>query len=307
VNDPSKAFMSDEMRSLVRRLSKRRRFTIAIVTGRRRDAILDFVQLKGLYYAGSHGFDIVAPGNVAMKQVATTFLPTLARVRTLLTPVIAAAAGAALEDNTYSLSVHHRNCGDDATVAALRASVAAIVAAQNRELRTFDGKKVIVGRTFAGCSMPDANRLHFISLSRKIFTFISFRSPHVRFFYISFIGDSAGAVMKQGRGRSLPHAQQSSLRFTLISAHLTSIFHFHFTLECRRFGRCINGTRARPFVTSCKPSFRDARSQRQVRVQRPPRTHTLTPTPTRSPPPTPPATPPLPTPTSLTSMPLLRR
>lgn len=58
VNDPEKAFMSPEMRAAVKNVAK---FSpTAIVSGRSRDKVLDFVKLKELYYAGSHGMDIMA-------------------------------------------------------------------------------------------------------------------------------------------------------------------------------------------------------------------------------------------------------
>ncbi|KAF0894058.1 hypothetical protein E2562_033947 [Oryza meyeriana var. granulata] len=58
VNDPEKAFMSPEMRVTVQKVAKH--FSTAIVSGRSRDRVFHFVKLTEIYYAGSHGMDILA-------------------------------------------------------------------------------------------------------------------------------------------------------------------------------------------------------------------------------------------------------
>ncbi|KAJ8452708.1 hypothetical protein Cgig2_005044 [Carnegiea gigantea] len=59
VDDPELAFMSDTMRSAVREVAKN--YPTAIISGRSRDKVYEFVQLNDVYYAGSHGMDIMAP------------------------------------------------------------------------------------------------------------------------------------------------------------------------------------------------------------------------------------------------------
>ena len=59
VPEPDKAFMSDEMREAVRQCA--RRFPTAIISGRSRQKVSQFVNLDELYYAGSHGLDIAGP------------------------------------------------------------------------------------------------------------------------------------------------------------------------------------------------------------------------------------------------------
>ena len=60
MSDPDAATLSDHMRDAVGKLSDRA--TVAIVSGRAREKLRNFVQLPELYYAGSHGFDIDGPG-----------------------------------------------------------------------------------------------------------------------------------------------------------------------------------------------------------------------------------------------------
>jgi trehalose 6-phosphate phosphatase len=47
------------MRDAVRQIA--RLFPTAIISGRGREKVQDFVKLKELYYAGSHGMDILGP------------------------------------------------------------------------------------------------------------------------------------------------------------------------------------------------------------------------------------------------------
>ena len=52
-------FPLPQMRDVVRGLA--RQFPTAIISGRGREKVENFVQLKELYYAGSHGMDIAGP------------------------------------------------------------------------------------------------------------------------------------------------------------------------------------------------------------------------------------------------------
>uniref|UniRef100_A0A452YU08 Trehalose 6-phosphate phosphatase n=1 Tax=Aegilops tauschii subsp. strangulata TaxID=200361 RepID=A0A452YU08_AEGTS len=48
-----------QMRAAVRHVASL--FPTAIISGRSRDKVFDFVKLTELYYAGSHGMDIMGP------------------------------------------------------------------------------------------------------------------------------------------------------------------------------------------------------------------------------------------------------
>ena len=99
--------MSAAMRDALRRLASRA--TVAVVSGRAREKIREFVDLGDLYYAGSHGFDIDGPGGLR-HAVAQHTLPLLAEARKALEGKLGAVEGCALEDNRFSVSVHWRKC-----------------------------------------------------------------------------------------------------------------------------------------------------------------------------------------------------
>ncbi|KAJ9164279.1 hypothetical protein P3X46_023878 [Hevea brasiliensis] len=130
VDNPDLAFMSDEMRSAVREVAKY--FPTAIISGRSREKVKEFVQLSNVYYAGSHGMDIMAPrrpvkscdgkyhtialdkkGNEVLFQPAKKFLPAIQKVRTALREKVMKIQGARIEDNRFCISVHFRQVREE--------------------------------------------------------------------------------------------------------------------------------------------------------------------------------------------------
>ncbi|GAB2283430.1 hypothetical protein Dimus_017945 [Dionaea muscipula] len=116
VDDPDRAFMSDPMRRVVRKVATL--FPTAIVSGRCRDKVYDFVRIAELYYAGSHGMDIKGPakGSKYLKeesqnvffQPAGEFLPMIDEVQKALQEKTKSILGANVENNKFCVSVHYR-------------------------------------------------------------------------------------------------------------------------------------------------------------------------------------------------------
>ncbi|KAI5347175.1 hypothetical protein L3X38_015054 [Prunus dulcis] len=130
VDDPDRAFMSDEMRAAVREVAKY--FPTAVISGRSRDKVKEFVQLSNVYYAGSHGMDIMVPprplrpcdannnttamdikGSDVLFQPAKRFLPAIQEIRTLLEEITRKVEGARVEDNRFCISVHFRKVREE--------------------------------------------------------------------------------------------------------------------------------------------------------------------------------------------------
>ncbi|XP_048553146.1 probable trehalose-phosphate phosphatase 5 [Triticum urartu] len=118
VNDPEKAFMSPEMRVAVKNVAKF--FPTAIVSGRSRDKVFEFVNLKELYYAGSHGMDIMLSSadsenkteddkEAKLFQPASEFLPMITEAYNSLVEATRSIKGANVENNKFCVSVHYRN------------------------------------------------------------------------------------------------------------------------------------------------------------------------------------------------------
>ncbi|CAN1264157.1 Probable trehalose-phosphate phosphatase 4 [Linum perenne] len=120
VDDPNSAFMSEEMRTAVREVAKC--FPTAIISGRSIDKVKEFVQLTNVYYAGSHGMDIMAPPRPVKSsdghypllfQPAKRFLPAIQKILKELEEVTGKVKGARVEDNRFCVSVHFRQVKDE--------------------------------------------------------------------------------------------------------------------------------------------------------------------------------------------------
>uniref|UniRef100_A0A0D9YW03 trehalose-phosphatase n=1 Tax=Oryza glumipatula TaxID=40148 RepID=A0A0D9YW03_9ORYZ len=102
VDDPDKAVMSPVMRAAVRNVAKY--FPTAIVSGRSRNKVFEFVKLKELYYAGSHGMDIMAS--------SANHEHSAEKVTKSLLQVVSGIEGATVENNKFCVSVHYRNVAE---------------------------------------------------------------------------------------------------------------------------------------------------------------------------------------------------
>ncbi|KAK6132178.1 hypothetical protein DH2020_034079 [Rehmannia glutinosa] len=126
VDNPDHAFMSNAMRAAVKNVAKY--FPTAIISGRSRDKVYEFVGLTELYYAGSHGMDIMGPvrpsstdykncirstdkqgKEVNLFQPASEFLPMIDEVFKSLVEITKDIVGANVENNKFCVSVHYRN------------------------------------------------------------------------------------------------------------------------------------------------------------------------------------------------------
>ncbi|CAL0329164.1 unnamed protein product [Lupinus luteus] len=117
VDNPDCAFMSDNMRAAVKKVAEY--FPTAIISGRNRDMVYEFVGLTELYYAGSHGMDIMCPVKstnnqkqdmeVNLFQPAAEFLPMIDEVFRSLVETTKDIKGAKVENNKFCAAVHYRN------------------------------------------------------------------------------------------------------------------------------------------------------------------------------------------------------
>ncbi|MCA9403389.1 MAG: trehalose-phosphatase [Candidatus Omnitrophica bacterium] len=107
VDTPDLAVISDEMREMVIRSAAAH--MTAIVSGRATDDVRSKVRVDGIYYAGSHGFEIVGPdGNVHQNPQAAQIRESVKTIHAELSDRLAGVKGALVEDVKYTISVHYR-------------------------------------------------------------------------------------------------------------------------------------------------------------------------------------------------------
>ncbi len=139
VERPELAVLSDSMRSIVRALAER--CSVAVVSGRDRPDVEKLVGIDNLIFAGSHGFDIAAPGGRAIqREEGAEFADLLENVKARLNREVAPIEGSLIEPKKSSVAVHYRLVAE-ADRPRVQAVVDAILAEHDR-LRVTPGKMV---------------------------------------------------------------------------------------------------------------------------------------------------------------------
>lgn len=136
---PELAVLSEAMRTTIRTLAEQ--CTIAIVSGRDRANVERLVKLAGLFYAGSHGFDIAGPhGWEVRHEIGAHCLPELDQAEAMLRERLVSIQGCLVERKKYSVAVHFRLVEDE-NVEQVSQAVTEVVASR-ANLRKRDGKRV---------------------------------------------------------------------------------------------------------------------------------------------------------------------
>lgn len=111
VDTPDLAVISEEMRKVVQDISEI--LTVSIVSGRATDDVRGKVKIDGIFYAGSHGFEIVDPkGEVTINSQAQKIRGTIDEVHKKLSERLKGVPGALVENVKYTISSHYRLVSD---------------------------------------------------------------------------------------------------------------------------------------------------------------------------------------------------
>ncbi|MGF1598472.1 MAG: trehalose-phosphatase [Acidimicrobiales bacterium] len=141
VDDPEAATLSDPARRALERLAGR--CAVAIVSGRGLADVRERVGLEGLYFAGSHGFEIAGPGGLYREhEPAAALLGELDRVERELVEATRSCDGVQVERKRYAIAVHTRRAASE----AIRQRAGALAAEHGERvegLRTQHGKEVV--------------------------------------------------------------------------------------------------------------------------------------------------------------------
>lgn len=101
------AAISEEMRGLVKELSKR--YCIAVISGRGMADVKQRMNLPDLYYAGSHGYEISGPnGFFKENEEAQKILPLFDEIEPVLREQLQKIKGVDFERKKFTLAIHYR-------------------------------------------------------------------------------------------------------------------------------------------------------------------------------------------------------
>ncbi len=139
VSQPEDAILADDMRDVLRELS--RLCTVAVVSGRDRADVEPLVDLEELIYAGSHGFDIKGPAGLRLEhEGGREALPDLENAERELRELIEPVPGARVERKRFAIANHYRNVATK-DVPRVEQAVRDVLGRYER-LRLSSGKKV---------------------------------------------------------------------------------------------------------------------------------------------------------------------
>ncbi|MCV7030164.1 trehalose-phosphatase [Mycobacterium sherrisii] len=136
VDDPDAAQLVAGGRAALQRLAAR--CPVAILSGRDLADVTKRVGLPGIWYAGSHGFELTAPdGTHHQNEAAAATVPVLTQAADQLRERLGAIPGVVVEHKRFGVAVHYRNAARERV-----GEVAAAVRAAGRR----DGLRVTTGR-----------------------------------------------------------------------------------------------------------------------------------------------------------------
>ncbi|MBM3926616.1 MAG: trehalose-phosphatase [SAR202 cluster bacterium] len=143
VSRPELGTLPGDTRHVIDRLAQRH--PTAIVSGRPKWQLQDFVKLDNVYYSGSHGMEIAGPaGSGIEKTIAAQYLPDLRRAYQALAQAVRPIPGVFPEDAKYTVAVHFR-LADPQREPEIERIVDNILL-QIPSLRKLHGKKIFVLR-----------------------------------------------------------------------------------------------------------------------------------------------------------------
>lgn len=107
-SEPSKAKLSAAVRQLLRKLKAAKNVRVAVVSGRSLANLKQYVRIRGLIYAGNHGFEVQGQGISYVHPAAKALKNSFRKLTRQLKQVFAPFRGVVVEHKTFSVSVHYR-------------------------------------------------------------------------------------------------------------------------------------------------------------------------------------------------------
>lgn len=139
VDDPRDAVLAPEARALLQDLS--RLVPVGVISGRDLDDVRARVGIDGIWYGGSHGFDLAGPGGWRhVEEAGEAAIPALDAAEAELGEALGPIRGTSLERKRFSLAVHYRRAPPEAAAGVERA--VDDVLGRREGLRKTSGKKV---------------------------------------------------------------------------------------------------------------------------------------------------------------------
>lgn len=108
VKFPDRAILNENVRDLLGALVKDKRFKLAIISGRALKEIINLVGVKGAYYIGNHGLEMMGPSLSFVHPFAEKLSPIISNICMNLKNELKNIDGVMVEDKGMTASIHYR-------------------------------------------------------------------------------------------------------------------------------------------------------------------------------------------------------
>ncbi len=144
VSTPDKAVIPRPVKILLKEISQKKDFKVAIISGRSLADIKKRVGVEGIIYSGNHGLEVESPKIKHKPQISAEYMEGLKKLKEELKYRLKGIKGAFIEDKGISLAVHFREAGKKETnlIKTIFREVA-IIPSVVKKIKIRTGKKVI--------------------------------------------------------------------------------------------------------------------------------------------------------------------
>lgn len=111
VGSPKDAKLSEKMKGLLVKLSKKKGFKLAIISGRKLGDIKEKIKLPDIIYGGNHGLEGEILGEKYIFPVPAKVLGDFKKIKDRLNPITNKFKGTFIEDKGLTMSFHYRLAG----------------------------------------------------------------------------------------------------------------------------------------------------------------------------------------------------
>ncbi|MCF7870261.1 MAG: trehalose-phosphatase [Candidatus Omnitrophica bacterium] len=164
VEKPDMAKISKSMQEAVKKLSQK--YPVSIVSGRRREDVQSLVGIEGLFYAGSHGFDIKGPDFQVIQPKAKEVIPLVSEIIKLFHSELDKIEGVIVEEKKFSVAIHYRLVKKESQIKKIKELVDSVVNNHKKDLRLLSGKKVF--ELLPNMEWDKGKAIRWISESMKV-------------------------------------------------------------------------------------------------------------------------------------------
>jgi trehalose-phosphatase len=144
VDRPEEAELSPEMEGILKFLTKKKGFKVAIISGRSLSDLKQKIKIRNIIYVGNHGLEVERKGKKFIYPQASKSIPTMKELKKILKARLGSIKGTIVEDKRVGLAVHYRRV-KNSEVPELKRMVGQIFRPfmEKRKIKIGHGKKIL--------------------------------------------------------------------------------------------------------------------------------------------------------------------